>query len=314
MRRPTSRIAALLLGLVLAFACAPAPEPRPEIVEEADRLAGQGSEFFNRGCYEKAREYFELALETCRLLDDVEGILRAHNNIGATWLAEGRLDDAAWNLAKALELAQTVEKSSQEPLIYGNLGAAAFKAGKNDEAESMWRKAVDLAETLPVQPGLPLNLTNLGALYRDRKKYDQAEEFLQKAETAAQAPGQVRQLAGIQVQIGYLAEDRGDSAGAEKRLIRALELDKEGEHPRGVARDLEALGVHFQKREMWREAFEYLDRAIHLQAALGNPEKVKEIHELLKTNHGSGGIPSAMDLYDELLGADEEQSQSLLCR
>ncbi|MEW5724904.1 MAG: tetratricopeptide repeat protein [Thermodesulfobacteriota bacterium] len=307
----------LVLGfsLWLLFSCGgPAGRTDPALLAEARQLAANGSHWFNLGCYEKAGRFFHQALENSRLLDDVPGIIRARNNLGAVALALGRLDEAAGHLREALDLCRSVQGSPEESLIYGNLASLAYKAGRVKDAEEFWLKAVSTAETRSDRPGLALHLTNLGALLRRQGRIKEAALLLEQALGEAAGNGDPRGQAGARLELGLLAQADGDLAQAEEHLTLALGLDKEAENPRGIAQDLEQLGRHYQNRKMWDQAAVFLDRAVYLYSSLGRGDKVEELVGLLEANSTAGGRPESLEPYKKLLEKKAVEREDALCR
>lgn len=306
----------LVLTLALLPACSGGSNQKkdPALIAESKRLASHGSYWYKRGCFSRAERYFFQAMKTSRLLDDLPGILRARNNLGATALAKGRYKEAGEHLHKALELNQSVKSQAEQSLILGNLAGLAYKVNRLSEAERFWREAAALAEGDAGRTGLALHLNNLGMLLRKQNRLDEAETILGRAQTLAVTNEQTQTLAASHVQLGLLSQARGDMIAAENHLKAALEMDKKLENPLGIAQDLERLGLLFQQRRMWTEAARELDRAIYLNAALGQGEKVRRIYELLKKNQIRGGPPKSLDPYKKLLGVDYNPSESILCQ
>ena len=302
--------ALLLLGLT---ACGGGPKPQPALIAAANRMATAGSRWFQLGCYEKAMGYFSQALETSRLSDDLPGMLRALNNLGAAALGAGRLEEAGEYFEEALRLNREVGDPVQESMILGNLAGLAYKSGKFEDAETFWLKAVEAARAEESHTGLALQLSNLGMLYRTRGRPEKAGDYLKQAEAEALVQGDVRTLAGIYLEMGLLAEGQGDLKAAERHLIRARELDKESENPRGIAQDLEKLGVLYQRLERWDEAALVLDRAIHLGAVLADKDRVTRLYGLLEKNQVQGGTPESLNIYRPLLEMKDDE-KSVLCR
>ena len=308
-------LAVCLLALILGPACGGGEKKKdPVLIAESKRLASQGSYWYERGCYSRAERFFFQAMETARLLDDLRGMLRARNNLGAVALAQGRYDEAGEHLAKALELNDSVKSRAEESLIFGNLAGLAFKAGRFEEAEKMWLKAVAAAELDQNQTGLALHLNNLGMYMRTRDRLDEAEKVLRRAQAAAAQKKQTRTLAATHLQLGLTAQARDDLIQAQNHVSLALALDKEAENPPGIAQDHEKLGLIFQQRKMWAEAARGFDRAIYLYSALADRPGVERVFELLKSNQARSGKPESLAPYQRLLKTAAETNESILCR
>jgi tetratricopeptide (TPR) repeat protein len=304
----------LLALLMFLPACAGSPPHQdPPRLAEAKRLASQGSLWYRRGCLARAEGYFYQALETSRLVDDLEGMVRARNNLAVVAAAQGYYDEASEHLSKALELNEQVKSTSERSFTLGNLGSLAYKAGRSQEAERLWREALIVAQTDTQKSGLLLHLTNLGMLMRQQGRLAEAESLLQRALAVGKNNGQ-GSLADTYLQLGLVAQAHGDLAKAEMNLGLALAADKAGENSQGIALDLEKLGILHQQRRLWERAAQELDRSIRLYAALGQVDKVGRLYALLKVNHAEGGVPKSLDSYHELLLPPSESWESPLCQ
>jgi tetratricopeptide (TPR) repeat protein len=304
---------ALLLPLMLSACGGAKAKPDPALIAEAKRLASQGSELYDRGCYAQAERFFFRSLETSRLMNDRPAIAKARNNLGAASLAQGNLEKAGAHLSKALDLNESLNNPALDSLILGNLAALAFKSGNREDAESLWRQALETAQTDEAQTGAALHQSNLGMLYRLMGRFTEAETFLRQAQAAALAAGQTGILAGVHSELGLLFQTLGDLDLAEQHFKTALDLDKETENPRGIAEDLENLGRLYQQGGKWGKAAIELDQAIYLRAALAQPEQVKALFNLLKTNKVNSGEPENLEPYRLLVEETEKNGESVLC-
>ncbi len=303
----------LCVVLVLTGCAAPSDRRDSPRLAEARRLAVQGSTWYRQGCVRRAEQYFYQALEASRLVDDVEGMVRAHNNLAVVAIAQGYYDEASGHLSRALELNKPAKVAEEGPLILGNLGSLAYKLGRLEEAERFWREALTASEEDARHPGLVVSLNNLGMLLRQQGRMQEAEVMLRRALSVGSENGRVS-AANTHFQLALLAQTRSDLVAAERHLSAALGLDKETEHAQGIAQDLEHLGILHQTQQAWDRAATELDRAIRLYAALGNSKKVEEVFKLLETNREASGIRESVEVYRRLLLPPGEEWESPLCQ
>ena len=309
-------VALVVYVLLMMVGCGGTPKSQyqdPPRLAEAKALASQGSYWFQRGCFEKAERYFYEALEASQLVDNLEEMVRVRNNLGAVALAQDHYVESAEHLQQALELNRLLKSTREESLTLGNLGSLAYKAGRYDEAEALWEKALAVAKKDSRKTGLAMHLNSLGMLKREQGRLDEAESILQKGLSAAKENGGPT-LANSYMQLGLVAQARGDFAEAEKQLSTALEVDKDAEYPIGIAQDLEKLGLLHQKEQSWEQAALEFDRAIRLYANLGDMDKVQHLYELLKVNQTEGGVPESLEPYEPLSVFPHEFWESPVCR
>ncbi len=158
-----------------------------------------------RSAYEKA-------------IDVTPNHAKAMANLAGILYAEGKLDSAR----ALLEEATGLEPGNAD--FCNNLGALLLRGGEVKRAIALFERGVDLS---PRHGGL---LYNLGKAYRMAGRDDDAEKAFRRLVG-------VRETKEARLQLGALAEARGDPRGAAREYGRALELD--GEWPDA----LRALGV-----------------------------------------------------------------------
>ena len=118
-------LGALLLTLVLA--CGGGPKNKlPPRLTEVKRLAAEGSYWFQRGCFGRAESYFYQALEASRLVDNLEEMVRAYNNLGAVALVQDHYVETGEHLQTALEFNSLLKSAREEAFALGNPGSLAF--------------------------------------------------------------------------------------------------------------------------------------------------------------------------------------------
>jgi tetratricopeptide (TPR) repeat protein len=302
----------LALGVCLAGCGGAAREQKPELLTQGDRLAAEGSQWYQKGCYNRARAYFAQSLSSARLVDDLPAMLRARNNLGAVALASGRLNEAGLHLQRAMFLNRVVRDQAQAAHIAGNLADLAYQQGELEKAGQLWKQAVDLARPEPGRAGLSLHLANLGAFERRQGRLRQAEAVLQEALGVAEKQGEPQ--AGIHLQLGLLRQAQGLLGEAEKRLDTALDMDRQTANPGGIAADLTALGGLELERRRYAQAELYLDRALRLRLELGDRKQAAKVLGMLSTSHLQGRSPPSLEPYRRLLENASSQTESQLCR
>lgn len=306
-------LGALLLTLLVGCGGGPKNQLPPRLTE-VKRLAGEGSYWFQRGCFGRAERYFYQTLEASRLVDNLEEMVRAYNNLGAVALVQDHYVEAGEHLQKAMEFNSLLKSAKEEAFALGNLGSLAFKAGRYQEAEELWEKALVVAKKDPQKSGFAMHLNNLGMLRRKQGRLEEAESLLKRALARAEKDGYRPTVANSHMQLGLVAEAQGDFARAEKQLSLALEIDRAAENAIGIAQDLEQIGRLRQQQQLWGKAFLDLDRAIRLYGVLGQMEKVSQLYELLETNKAQGEVPESLEPYEGLLVPPDDFWESPLCR
>lgn len=142
-----------------------------------------------------------------RALALAPGLADAHNSLAVVEQRFGRLDKAEGCLRSALAA------DPAHAAAHNNLGNVLQESGRLDEAEQSFRRA------LQCRPGYVSALSNLGSLLRVMGRHEEALQALLRALDAV--PDSARAL----VNLGAVERDLGRLADAKRSLRRALEIE-----------------------------------------------------------------------------------------
>jgi Tfp pilus assembly protein PilF len=218
----TVAVAVVVAGLVLMGGCATAPRPVSKIVGGrlivTRPISPEAYEHFTRALlYEEEERWDEAAREVQQGLpfDDEGAEVRAH--LATLFIRLGRVDDAAEQVQRSLEIAQTVE---------GRLAAAHVAEARHDDkaALAQYRGAATLALTEQdsgAQSAEALEQTHLALADAQLAALDvgAAAETIRALRDAS--PDDVR----ARVELGALAWALGRLPEAEAALAEALRLE-----------------------------------------------------------------------------------------
>jgi serine/threonine-protein kinase len=142
----------------------------------------------------------------------------------------GELDEAEALLLAALPVQRRVYGASHQQVTYlvHRLGAVALARSELERAESLFREALDdTRSSAPDHPDLGRDHHALGTLHRMRGRLDSAAWHLNQARRIRTAKlGRHVDLAETLEELGALAVDRGDVAGAERLLLEAYAIKR----------------------------------------------------------------------------------------
>jgi tetratricopeptide (TPR) repeat protein len=286
-----------LVGLLSLAACGPPPPQDPFNLAEAKDSLNKGYHWYQRGCHREAARFFVEGEAYARLADAAPLIVMAKNSLGAAYLAQGRLNEAASSLAEALDLTLTLPGHPELDSVLGNLGSLAYKAKRDKDAVDFWTRALESAPA----GRQAIYLANLARLNQAR---GQEAEFAAQVEMAlaaaenSQTPDFARADA---LSLGAaLALSRGEADLAERRLTEALALDRHAENASGLAQSLELAGKALLAKGQFPEAAQSLDRSFHLFAAIKDKEGTNRLYALLRQTHEKG-YPKSLAVYQEIL-------------
>lgn len=230
-----------------------------------------GSNFFQRGYYEQAASFFELALR------DDPSSAEACYGLGSAYL----------NLQKGLEARQSFERATKLRASYpdtlanawNNLGLLAAREGHTEESIALFGRALQL------NPDHAIALKNIGSAYRVLKRWDDAREAFEHALEVS--PGDAESYYGL----GMVFAQQDDTARAADNLQKALQARPD--YPEA----LNNLGILYLRTRRRDEAVAKLQESIRVApdfepsyvtlaqvyALEGTPDKARAVlTELLK--------------------------------
>ena len=277
---------ALSLALCLtALSCSSAPKKAVETValkNEAADYAKLADDFFFKGQYLSALQFYGEALELNLSVDNVEGVIVARNALGRTHLVLGRLDDAEREFTDALRDGRPFGKPALIAQSLSNLGELFYTRGRLEDAESYLMEAERLAPTNDAVWAVVAH--NRGVVAVARGDLKGASAYLLKAEQANDRAKRWSVLGTNRYVLASVAYAQGSLEEALRWAERALAADKTAENSLGIGADLEALGRLTRRAGQPEKAFEYFRRSFGLWLALGkdrDAERVlRELREL----------------------------------
>ncbi len=139
---------------------------------------------------QRAREYFERALDLFQRLGDVRGQARCHNNLGIAAQIEMRADYGRESLAMAMTLARAAGMPDLSGTAALNLGVVTQKLGDYDRARELFAEALALFATVKNSELQLYALFNMANLERERGDFAAGSELYEATASLAQRVGQ----------------------------------------------------------------------------------------------------------------------------
>ena len=100
---------------------------------------------FRLGDLDKAKEFYEAALHLFRWdLNDEEGVIRAHNNLGVLYRHLSDWRQATWHLLRSMEISTRLGNFAFISVSCANIGIVHDQLGRRQEAYAAFRKSLAL--------------------------------------------------------------------------------------------------------------------------------------------------------------------------
>ena len=231
-----------------------------------------GSAYFNA---DRVEEGYAVSLVADEQRPDFAG---AHANLGRALLLMERFDEAERHLARALEL------DSRKTTAMQNIAELRRKQGRHEEAIERFREVVERE---------PANALAHAGLGTSLLKAERPGEALEAIDRALELKPGMKQRHSLLALTGRALKALGRFEEAERRLLRAAEMDPSDASP---LVDLAALRF---AEERFDEADEHLRRALAL--APGNTAALQNVAEAFRKR---GRYEKAVETYRAVLAID----------
>jgi tetratricopeptide (TPR) repeat protein len=332
-RLSASRVFLLVFALSAA-ACSTAPPPKEFVTEsknKAAEYAGFGNDYFSKGMYARAIEFFKLSLAYSGSVDHRPGIAKALNSLGKVFQARGLLDTAENYLGQAEEIAVSLDDPQLTAQTLNNRGELELAREEYEKALAWFEEARDYAEkakSLPATPAggqgleeavrsssdLAVIYHNIGTTQKRLGDSARALEFFQKALELNLKDKFAAETASNYYMIASVHSEKGEYEKALANALLALEMDKKVENSLGIAKDFLALGIIAGKSGEKETAYDYFKRGLFvyrsvaiIHADLNIERDVATILEqLVATAEALGKTAEAANYRDILQGKKKE--------
>ena len=202
-----------------------------------------GRIYYRLGELDRAKEYYEAALHLFRWdLNDDEGVIRAHNNLGVLYRHLSDWRQATWHLLRSMELSQRLGNFAYLAVSNANLGNVHLKAGTWDEAREHYDRALTSYVQIGRDAGVARMRTGLATIATYRHDYAAAEAHLAAAQQITARLGNSREAALVLFGQGELQHERGQLEAAIRLYDEALDV------ARGIAPEGDMVGELQRKR------------------------------------------------------------------
>lgn len=189
---------------------------------------------------------------------------------GTCRLGARRLDDAEAFFESALAAARRAGVPHLEANAAGSLGLVRIRSGRFDEATDWLRRTLALAESIGAEIPRVKTINNLGWCHFELGDYERAISLLGEARARAAALGLDGDRLVALVNLGRAHLELDEMERARTHFLRALELARELEDHRRVARLTSNLAIVELAEGRWESAEARTREALELKETLGD--------------------------------------------
>jgi len=141
-----------------------------------------GRIYFRLGDLNKAKEFYEASLHLFRWdLNDDDGVIRTHNNLGVLYRHLSDWRQATWHMLRSMEIATRLGNFAYLAVTCANLGIVHLKAGSWDEAREHFERALTSYLQIGRDGGVARMRIGLATIASYRHDFATAEAHLNAA-------------------------------------------------------------------------------------------------------------------------------------
>jgi adenylate cyclase len=238
---------------------------RADLVGEIRCLAHLGLIARRQGNYDRAKVWYEQALEADRSSNDIstkavysdeeaQALAQALNGLGTVLRQQGNFDEAKQCYEQALALSRKSGNRKDEAEALNSLGVTAFYQRNFADALRYHRQTLEIRRAIGDRAGEGASLLNLAQVVRDAGGYGQAQEYLAEALLIQQFIGNRWEEVNICNSLGGVYLLIGDLAAAQICLQHGLQLGQEIGDRVGQVYVLGNLGLVAESKGNWETA------------------------------------------------------------
>lgn len=239
----------------------------------AQRVFSEGRLLGSQGTKEtrqKAIEKFEQALEFYRLGGDINGEIKALNNVGLNYYYLGEWQKALEYFTKALPLSKNAQDKRQEANTLGNIGNAYLDLGDTQQAIDYFNQSIKLHKALGNKVSEADILGYFAYIYADKGEIQKALNNYNEALRIYKEVGDKNREIETLVNIGAIYAESSEFQKAIEYSEQTLSHFVAIGNKRAEAKTLGNIGDAYNSLGQWQKALESFTKALSLQEITGN--------------------------------------------
>ncbi len=256
----------------------------------------------------EAIHFAEQAKELFRKENNIQGIGKSTNIVGAGYYAQGNYNAAEIQFREALGIARETDDLVLEGKLLNNLGNIKLNTGQLEQAIDYFLEAGTIfVENENIKGAISVE-NSLSSIYRSTGSYLKAHVHLEKALSYANEIQNTRLLGTIYHNLGALLFDEGRNEEAFEAGMKSYAIRIEEGHLAGQVKSLINLGSIYRKKGSDFESDTCFKKALLLAEDYGFIEDQAYIQmhlgfsslENQEFQHASGYLTKSMELAENM--------------
>jgi signal transduction histidine kinase len=233
----------------------------------------------NSGNYPDALKYLLQALKIYEKLNNYEGLVICHKNLGFIYGYGKKVDQSVEQINIALDIARKHWKNEVGNCL-NSLGFIYKEMNKTDMAVEYLTEALLYQKERNNINGIAKALTNIGVIYREQNKTDKALNYLREANVYFEKSGLISGQIVALGNIGFCYSQNGNFSEAIICQKKVMELAKKISDKESLGNAYYGLYNAYKDHGNYKEALINLERLQALQDSIFNSESTRKFAEL----------------------------------
>ncbi len=251
--------------------------------------------------YEEALAMAHVQFEVSKRLGDRQRMGYAYNNMSLQYQAQGKLQQAAESLMKALEISSEIEIPTPQHLsdrrkYYNNLSSLLLDMKDLDKGRQYALKAFEVAEQLQDTIAMGRSLVNVLVAEAMANRLDQAEQHGLKLLAIGKSHGDIQMELQAYINLSDIYRRQKRYHLALETYQKAQSLLKEAS-PGSHVYILSGISSVYKDMALYQQANTYFDQALSIaQRELAKPQLIELYLSGAEIKEGMGAYQQALQL------------------
>lgn len=189
----------------------------------------QGNSYTSTSQYAKAKSRYKYSIELYSRNDNLDGLLKAFNNLGNMHRIKGEYDDALFNFLESMRISEQL--NYKKGIAYASLNVGLIysmgRVGNESDGLPYFEKALVLCKEIGDKKGIAYALNNLALIYMDFKDYDKALEYLLESVELKKADNDISGIASSYGNISDIYVLKEEYNNALEYTMKSIEYYRE---------------------------------------------------------------------------------------
>lgn len=261
-----------------------------------NRLGDVGYCYNELAMYDKAQEYYLMALKIARHRGDTEEMGTNLNNLGQSCFAMGDYIKAISYFDSTLQLDRQRQIDEYISIDLNNIGKVYFSWGKYDKALEYYFEALEKAEATGNEDMQAIRHSNIGQAYMALEDYENAKKHFNVALATDRRLGNTGKLGIRYSHIGMMNLKQGNYDTAQVYLEDAIRIFESQKMISSIVITLNDLGDLMREKMDFEKALDYYQRSLAISENAGmKANMLRSLRNIAETYRQSGNFRASVD-------------------